>query len=569
MIPAILYIVIYMKHTSNFEKAVAFASQHLDEPLSSDFKKIFWDVEVGRFSNLKESVDNYLERWSDYSREFIESFHLIESSLYEPTEAMRVSFLEKALQVILDGVYDKMLKYVHGVKAPLTNIYMLGIILPTLSLAILPLATTMLGGSIKAYHLFVLFNIIVPLLVLLLVNKIILERPGGYGDSSQLEKNPLYPKYSSKKPYLYATLICLPILILGFLPLIWTYTPLSESLGLAKDPTWGDIGLGFVGGEKEGIFGIIQQDGKTYGPIGLLSLILSLFIPLSIALIFIIANSVRTKEMIVERERYKKIEDEFNASLFQLGNRLGDGVPPEIAFSKVAYSSKGLTTEGFFSLVNQNIQQLGMSVENAIFNRKRGAIIFYPSHLIEISMRILVESSKKGLQIAAKSLMSISEYVKNLKKIDDRMADLLAEIIADMKSNMVFLAPLLSGIIVGLSSMIILILGGLSRIVGATGSSELGALGSSFGLTSLLSSAFDVTKMIPPFWIQLSVGIYLIETIFILTSTLVIINSGKDELFTTYEIGQHLKRGIFLYFVVALLAILGLAMLGAIVLAGF
>ncbi|MDP2628845.1 MAG: hypothetical protein Q8P15_03025, partial [Nanoarchaeota archaeon] len=84
MVPAILYIVVYMRHTSNLEKAVAFASQHLQNPLALDFKKVFYNVEVGKFSTIKESLDNYLETWRDYSIEFIESFHLIESSLFEP-----------------------------------------------------------------------------------------------------------------------------------------------------------------------------------------------------------------------------------------------------------------------------------------------------------------------------------------------------------------------------------------------------------------------------------------------------------------------------------------------------
>ena len=109
MVPAILYLVVYMKHTSNFEKAVAFASEHLEPPLSLDFKKIFWDVEVGRFSSVKDSVDNYLETWRDDSMEFIEAFHLIESSLFEPSESRRVAVLEKSLQVILDGVYERCL----------------------------------------------------------------------------------------------------------------------------------------------------------------------------------------------------------------------------------------------------------------------------------------------------------------------------------------------------------------------------------------------------------------------------------------------------------------------------
>jgi len=75
--------------------------------------------------------------------------------------------------------------------------------------------------------------------------------------------------------------------------------------------------------------------------------------------------------------------------------------------------------------------------------------------------------------------------------------------------------------------------------------------------------------MIPPYWIQISVGLYLIEIIFILTSTLVVIRSGKDELQTTAEIAINLKRGVILYFIIALCAVLGLALLGAIVLSGF
>jgi Flp pilus assembly protein TadB len=566
MVPAILYIVIYMKHTSNFEKAIAFAGEHLDEPLASDFKKIFWDVEVGRFSNVKESMDNYLETWRDYSLEFIEAFHLIESSLFEPSESRRVAFLEKSLQVILDGVYDKMLKYTHNVKAPLTNLYMLGIVLPTLSLAILPLASTMLGEGLKWYDLFVIFNLLVPCFVIFMTGKIVLERPGGYGEASMLSKNPLYYKYASLKPYVTSSLIAFPLILMGLFPLIWAFTPLRSLFPNAPlDPTFGQLGLGFLG-ENTGAFGITIQDKIVYGPMGTLSLLLSLLVPLGIALIFIIANSIRTKELLVERDKYKEVEAEFTSSLFQLGNRLGDGNPPEIAFAKVIESTKGTSTEGFFRLVNQNIQQLGMSVEQALFNPKRGALIFYPSHLIETSMKILVESSKKGLQVAARSLMSISDYVKNIRKIDDRLTDLLADIISDMKSNMTFLAPLLSGIIVGLSGMITSILASLSKVVsvGAGGAANIGG-----GVGGILTSFFKITGMIPPYWIQVSVGLYLVEIIFILTATLVTIKSGKDDLQTTAEIGENLKVGISLYLIVSFLAILGLSLLGATVLKGF
>ena len=561
MVPAILYIVVYMKHTSNFEKAVSFASEHLQAPLSLDFRKIFWDVEVGKFSTIKESVDNYLVGWKDYSLEFVEAFHLIESSLYEPNEGRRVNILEKSLQVILDGVYDKMLKYTHEVKAPLTNIYMLGIVLPTLALAILPLASTMLNGAIKWYHVALLFNIIIPFMVLYMTGNVMSGRPGGYGESSLLEKNPLYPKYKSNVAYVKAILIALPLFLIGLIPFLWRYTAIPIWLGTTRDYTWSSLGFKFLG--ENGAFGIVSSSGALYGPSGALALLMSLLIPISVALVFIIVFRSKTKELLKTRKQYKEVEQEFMSSLFQLGNRIGDGSPAEIAFAKVLDSTKGTATEGFFRVVNENIQQLGMSLERSLFDPKRGAVIAYPSQLVATSMRILVESVKKGLKVAARSLMAISDYVKNIKKINDRLKDLLADIISDMKSNMTFLAPLLSGIIVGLAGMITTILSSLDSMF-AGGEAGFAGMGSVSGILEM----FDPVSMLPTYWLQIIVGIYLVQVVFILTSTLVTIKSGRDPLQTTAEIGRNLKVTILLYSIVATVSIVGLTLIGSVALAG-
>ena len=554
MVPAILYIVVYMRHTPNLEKAVAFASQHLQQPLSLDFKKIFYDVEVGKFSTIKESLDNYLQIWKGDSSEFIEAFHLIESSLFEPDNTKRISTLEKSLQVILDGVYDKMLKFTHNVRSPLTNVYMLGVVLPTLGLALLPLASAMIGDILKWYHVIILFNLIIPFFVFYLTDKIMMQRPGGYGETDLLERNPLYFKYKSKKPYVNASLILVLFLMIGFIPLIFQYTPVPELLGIGKDISFAQIGFGIFGDEK--IFGFIQEGNKFTGPFGVGALVLSMFIPLGIALFFSMVYFGRTKELIVEREKTRRLEKEFNNSLFQLGNRIGNGVPPELAFGKVAESSRSLVTEDFFRRVNYNIRRNGMSVERAIFDPVRGAINYYPSDLIATSMRVLIESSKKGLKIAAVSLMSISEYVKNIQKISNRLRDMLAEIISDMKSNMTFLAPLLSGIVVGLAAMITSILSRLN----VSGLGDAGA-----GNFQTLLTIFDISKMIPPYYLQIAIGIYLIQIIFILTKTLVVIDSGEDKLQRINSIGKNLRRGITLYFITGLLAILALFALSSVV----
>jgi len=304
--------------------------------------------------------------------------------------------------------------------------------------------------------------------------------------------------------------------------------------------------------------------GSAVGPFSFFSMILGMFFILGVALFFSIAYKEKTKELIKEREKTKQLEVEFNNSLFQLGNTIGNGTPPETAFGKIAEATKGLRTEDFFRRVSYNIMQMGMSIENAIFDSKRGVLVFYPSSMIATSMKILVESVKKGLNIAASSLVHLSEYVKNMNKITDRLRDLLAEIISDMKSNMTFLAPLLSGVIIGLSSMITSILSKLDII------ENFGDAGSTSSLVNLgtITEMFAVEEMIPPYLLQIIVGLYLIEIIFILTKVLVVIDSGEDQLEQTNKTGINLKKGIGLYIITAFLSTLGLFALTTIVLSG-
>jgi hypothetical protein len=562
MVPAILYVVVYMRHTSNLEKAIEFASEHLQPPLALDFKKIFYDVALGKFSTIKESLDNYLERWRDYSIEFIESFHLIESSLFEPENARRISTLEKSLQVVLDGVYDKMLKFTHDVKAPLTNVYMLAIMLPILGIALIPLASAMLNGMIKWTHVIILYNLIIPFLAFFMMDKILILRPGGYGETNLLENNPLYPQYKNNGSFVAAFLICFPLFLIGISPLIFQYTGFPAALGLMKDYTFGDLGINIFGVGTEPFFDFKTTAAGVVGPFGAGALFLSLLIPLSIALFFSIAYKDKTSLIIKERDKTKQLELEFNNSLFQLGNRLGDGIPPELVFAKVSESTKGLISGEFFKRVDYNIRNLGMNVEKAIFDSRKGALIFYPSDLIATSMRILVEASKKGLNIAAISLISISEYVKNLQKITERLKDLLAEISSEMKSNMTFLAPLLSGIVIGLALMITAILNKLN-FANLSGETIEG-----IGNLQNIVSIFQVDKMIPPYYLQIAIGVYLIQMIFILTKTLVTIDSGEDKLEEVFKIGSNLKTGMWFYFFTSLLTTVILFILSTKVLGG-
>jgi len=547
MVLCILYIAMYMRHTSNLEHAIKFAAEHIQPPLSLDLRKIFWNIETGRYSNIKDSLNAYLEGWRHYNLEFINSFHLIESSLYEPSESRRLELLDKALDVILEGTYEKMLHYAQDLKNPITMLNMLGVVLPILGLVIFPLVGSFLGGLVKWYHVAFLYNIILPIVVFTLGLNVLSKRPTGYGES-QLSKELMS---SQKKPLGAAIIIAFLFVVIAFFPI------LVHAVNPAADINLGDSFGNFLG---------YQDEGK-YGPFGIGALLLSFFIPVGLALAFSFYFKAKTKKLIEIRNETKDLEKEFASSLFQLGTRLGDGIPAEIAFSDVAKNMEGTPTGNFFRMVDVNIRNLGMGIKEAIFNNKTGAITNYPSSIVISSMEVLLESAKKGPKVASQSLLSISRYVERIQQVNERLRDLLSETISSMKSQISFLTPAIAGIVVGIASMIVNIIVQLgARITSFQLEGEASAgVGSQL---AVISQIFNVKDIIPGFFFQFVVGLYVVQLVYILTALTNGIENGDDKLNEQYLIGKNMMRSVILYVIIAVIVVLLFNLLAAGILKG-
>ncbi len=539
MVLSIFYVVTYMRHTSNLELAIRFASDHLAAPLGLDLKKVLWDIETARYKSVKESLDVYLEGWKKWNMEFVESFHLIEGSLYEGSEERRLGALDKALTVMLDETYEKMLHYAHNLKSPITMLHMLGIILPILGLVILPLMVSFMA-EVKWYHISMLYNVTIPILVYYLGKTILSKRPTGYGERDIAEENPQLKKYRNVlirigkleikiHPFWIALFVFVVLFLIGISPLI------LHSIGFPDQVWHGFELLGYRESQTE--------PGKIMGPYGIGATILSIFLVLSFALSLGIYYRLRSKNVIKIRENSKKLESEFGSALFQLGNRLGDGIPAEIAFEKVASVMAGTTAGRFFELVASNIRMLGMSVKEAIFNPKSGALIYFPSNIIESSMKVLIVSIKKGPKIAAQALINVSRYIKEIHRVNERLKDLLADIISSMKSQINFLAPIIAGIVIGITSMITNIIGKLSSYMGTISVEEGAGIA---GFAGLFGDG------IPTYFFQIIVGLYIVQIIWILTVLENGIENGADKLNERYLLGRNMIRSLLLYSFVAL-----------------
>jgi len=420
-------------------------------------------------------------------------------------------------------------------------LHMLGVILPILGLVVLPLVVSFLG-NVQWYHLASMYNIALPIMVYYFGKTILSKRPSGYGDEDITEQNPELKKFTkwdinfggkkySVNPMYLALLVGGVLFLVGLSPLIIH----------AVNPSWD---VQFMGGKFEflGYRESITNPNNMIGPFGLIASILGVFITIAFGLAVGIYYKTKSKRIMDVKNKSKKLETEFVSALFQLGNRLGDGVPAEMAVENVAQSMEGTVSGKFFSVVNNNIHRLGMGVKEAIFDKKYGAIVRFPSKIIESSMKIFTESIQKGPKIAAESLMNVSRYVKEIHKVNERLKDLMAEIISSMNSQIKFLTPAIAGIVVGITSMVTNILGRLSV-----------QMKQMEGGGSTLPQLFG--DGIPTFFFQVIVGLYVVQIVYILTVMANGIENGADKLGEQNALAKNMIKSTILYSFIAIVII--------------
>ncbi len=539
MVMCILYLVIYMRHTSNLEHAIKFAGEHVGMPLSLDLKKVLWDVETGLHVTIQDSLEAYLHGWKNYNLEFVEAVHLIEGSLYEGQEAKRLEMLEKALQVILDGTYDRMLHYAYTLKSPLTILHMLGVILPILGLVIFPLLGSFLGGLIKWYHLAFVYNLVLPLVVFFLGYRLLSQRPTGYGQGELLKQ---YASLRASQGVLGEGTPLHPLFLGGMVIALFVFVGLLPFFVHWVNPGYDVEIMGWK---------FLDYKGE-YGPYGFWALLFSLLLPIGLAVGIGLFYWLKTRKLIEITERTDLLEKEFSGGLFQLGSRIGSGVPVEAAFGSVAENMKGTPTGDFFALVSNNIRNAGVGLRQALFDPQIGAVFTYPSHFIESSMKVLVEGAKKGPVVVSRSLVTISQYMDRIRQVNERLKDLMADVLSSMTSQITFLTPIIAGIVVGVGSMVVTILNLLNEQFQTVGLEEAGFTGG----ISAIASVLNIQDVIPGYQFQAVVGIYVVELIILLTILSTAIERGVDDTTTRYRIAKNLFRGTALYVVIALIGII-------------
>jgi len=243
-------------------------------------------------------------------------------------------------------------------------------------------------------------------------------------------------------------------------------------------------------------------------------------VSLSIALYGFLSSFQRTNI----RKKVISVESEFGEAMFHLGNQLSSGVPIENAIDKNQEKIRDLSISGFFGRIVQNIKRMGMTFEQAIFEKNYGAIWFYPSSLIISVMKVVVEAVQKGVHNAAQSMLSISRYLKDVHSIEEQLRDILGESTTSMKFLGSVLAPMVAGVTVTMAMVMLDIITALGEKLAGLTQQGVGTSLPMFLTIGMEKSA--VTAEI----FQLVVGIYMIEVAGLLSVFVSKIETGEDKI---------------------------------------
>jgi hypothetical protein len=583
-VPEIIgYMIMSMKLVPNLEKAVEFSAEHGRGKIADDFKKVIWDVQLGVFNTLSEALDDLAYRWGKFSEEFKQALMMIRASVLEGSEAKRYAILDKTMTDILESIRGKMEQFARELSQPTIMLFYLGVLLPLVLIIILPVGSAFTGAPMaKPEILFVVYNVVIPLVTVLFVRKILIKRPPTYEPPQIPDSSPLLPpknKIKLGERLVDVRAVVVLVLVIGGIGSFFLHqygivfgsgadpttrvviVPPDKTLqGVLREralpKTYYDV-KGVEGATADGqlVDELIASRNMTLeearqrvlmekqtflmrpeNDVTPYNLLFGLLVTGAIAVfVFLYFTNIYKRKVQLE---VMQMESEFKDSLYVLASRMGENKPVEEALQhtkdflptyKVSKELLGKTVD--------NINLLGMPLEVAVFDPVYGSMRFNPSSVIRSSMRLLVDSVQLGVNVAARTLISLSLQLSNSEKVTKLLSTLVADITTMMRSMSTFIAPMVLGITTSLQKVVMITLSGIVSSGALTGLSELELSLSEYGLGGTFSFGSEVflkveafAQMVNPAQFIAIVSLYVIELVVILMYFTTKISEDNDVL---------------------------------------
>ncbi|AAR39135.1 NEQ285 [Nanoarchaeum equitans Kin4-M] len=481
----LLNVAMFYEVLPSIDLAIYNSAKHLPFPIKLDIERLLWYTNLRYFESISDALEFYAKRWKENTTITQALFILINKN---PKEA---------LSYYLEQSYYRMLSFSRELKSSVEIINMIGIVLPIMTMTLLPVIIGILASEVPYIYLFIFYDIVLPT-ILLILSKFVIEK----------KVPPTIFSYNPGKRQ-YRLLILVPLFFL------WLIIFLNASSHY----------------KEYKMFNSIVSLAYTF--------LLVLFLLIGFALYFIDIYSLYNK--------IKKMVNQLIIFLETLKSYVSLGYSLERALSLTSKKLQGL-----------EIAELLYNIENKINENKpldiavKEALKKYNNPIIETIFDIIIANYNKGLTSLSELLDSLLDYLRKVNAALERTKDLLSEAISEMKMQIIMLIPVMLGIIVGIGNFMISIMLLITNIMKSFDFKSAGQ----FSIPLDVLQMFMIKKeTINPFMYQALVGLYVIASVIILSILLNSIENSKDPISEKIVIVKNLAIAFAIYSIIVIITI--------------
>ena len=604
-VPEIMgYMIMSMKLVPNLEKAVEFAAFHGRGKIAEDLKRVIWNTQLGIHNTLSEGLDAMAYNWGKFSEEFKTSLMMIRASVLENSEAKRYQVLDKTMEQTLESIKTKMEQYARNLSQPTVVLFYLGVLLPLILIIVLPIGSAFSGqGLAQPVPLILIYNVLIPAATLFFALNVLRNRPPTYEPPVIPDSHPDLPKkYQMELGSNFVDLrfVMLIVLVIGSAAtLFFHFNGIEFDLDGEKTTIMApDVTSEFVLERVNRPANFFDEDGLNVQQmiskgvteeqaLKLNALQKTMFFMkpendttpynlifgslITFSLLFFIYFNFRNIYKRKLQEETMEMESEFKDSLYVIASRMGENKPVEEALRHAQnFLPDYVISQKLFGKTVDNINLLGMPLETAVFDPNYGSLKNNPSNTIRSSMKLLVDSVKMGVEVSARTLMSLSMQLKNSEKVNKMLSILVKDITSTMTTMAVFIAPIVLGITTALQKIVMISMGSivsqgsLGDVDGGVSNVDLSSAGMGSGLTDQLSafsssvSSFNMdpevfASLVSPAQFTLIIALYVIEIVIVLTYFTSMLEEDNKVL-ATIRIAKYLPIALIVFVVSIIIA---------------
>ena len=493
------YMSMSMYLNPSLNTAIEFASDNVDEPLSSNLKKILWNVYIRQFDSIEESFLDFAIFCGEFSEEFKRALYNIRNAAIEKSREGIHRALDTANEIILEGTKRQMENFANSLTAPTMILFSLGIMLPMIIGAMLPLLQV---GAESLPLIVALMDIVFPAATFLYAFHILGTRPG-------TSVPPRIPNPLSRRRRIIIITTSIIIFLAGLVAgVLWI-----RSLGPNEEPLMRSLApMPIIWGAGLGVVHYSRSTSK---------------------------HQKRKRELIL------KMEEEFPDALYHLGSRIAEGKSFEESLRTTSRTMEGSHVGRLYRQMFYNLQVVRSTLKDALFG-PMGILHEMPSKTISATMKTVVDSIRKDASAAGATIIKISRYLRDLKNVEKEVDNRLSGVRSMMLTTGSIFGPLIMGITTALYLMLTENLSGIDPFMG-NDTADIPGIGA-FAL------GFGGEAAIAPEIFSLVIGVYLLLTALIIIYFCTNIKYGDDRVELKVAFGNVIPVTLTMFTITVILA---------------